>query len=304
MIERFLGEDGRRLRVEALSSQKLVLGNTAIAEELADVCVVEEHTVGVELIEQDTDTNDIYFILSGSVGAIVNGRQIAIRGAGDQVGEMAAIQTAQRRSATIVTLSPTLVAKVSEPNFAAIAGRHPQLYRLIAQELSRRLMERNRLVQSFRQNVRVFIISSVEALPIARAIQEAFEYDPFTCTVWTDGTFRVTSYTVEALEAQIENSDFAIAIAHGDDTASTRGQAWPVPRDNVIFELGMFMGRLGRSRAILMEPREEQVKLPSDLAGIVTIPYRFEAGQDVAALLAPACNRLRAHINAMGPNNG
>ena len=39
------------------------------------------------------------------------------------VGEMAAIQTAQRRSATIVTLSPTLVAKVSEPNFAAIAGR-------------------------------------------------------------------------------------------------------------------------------------------------------------------------------------
>ena len=64
------------------------------------------------------------------------------------------------------------------------------------------------------------------------------------------------------------------------------------------------MGRLGRSRAILMEPREEKVKLPSDLAGLTTIPYRFEKRADVSAFLAPACNALRDHINAFGPNNG
>ncbi|MGB9028161.1 MAG: TIR domain-containing protein, partial [Rhodomicrobium sp.] len=78
---------------------------------------------------------------------------------------------------------------------------------------------------------------------------------------------------------------------------------WPSPRDNVIFELGLFMGRLGRSRAILMEPREEKVKLPSDLSGITTISYRFEKGGDAAALMAPACNALRDHIIALGPNN-
>lgn len=76
------------------------------------------------------------------------------------------------------------------------------------------------------------------------------------------------------------------------------------PRDNIIFELGLFMGRLGRVRAILMEPREEKVKLPSDLAGITTITYRYESGADAAALLATACNKLREHINALGPNNG
>ena len=72
---------------------------------------------------------------------------------------------------------------------------------------------------------------------------------------------------------------------------------------NVIFELGLFMGRLGKARAILMEPREEGVKLPSDLAGITTIPYKYEAGVDAAALMGPACNILREHILRLGPNN-
>jgi predicted nucleotide-binding protein len=49
-----------------------------------------------------------------------------------------------------------------------------------------------------------------------------------------------------------------------------------------------------------MEPRDEKVKLPSDLAGVTTIPYRFEPGGDTAALLAPACNKLRAHILELG----
>jgi len=64
------------------------------------------------------------------------------------------------------------------------------------------------------------------------------------------------------------------------------------------------MGRLGRQRAILMEPRDEKVKLPSDMSGITTIPYRYEAGQDTSALMAPACDRLRAHILKLGPFNG
>jgi CRP/FNR family transcriptional regulator, cyclic AMP receptor protein len=123
--------------------------------------------------------------------------------------------------------------------------------------------------------------------------QNAFEHDPFTTVVWTDGVFRVASYTLESLETQVDNSDFAIAIAHSDDFTESRGAVWPTARDNVIFELGLFMGRLGRARAILMEPRAEKVKLPSDLTGITTIPYRFENGEDAAALLAPACNVLR-----------
>ncbi|MBB2671542.1 UNVERIFIED_ORG: hypothetical protein GGE44_001093 [Rhizobium esperanzae] len=64
-----------------------------------------------------------------------------------------------------------------------------------------------------RDKIRVFIISSVEGLPVACAIQDAFEHDPFTCTVWTDGVFRIANYTMESLEAAIDDSDFAIAVA-------------------------------------------------------------------------------------------
>ncbi|HEY1863265.1 MAG TPA: TIR domain-containing protein [Roseiarcus sp.] len=106
------------------------------------------------------------------------------------------------------------------------------------------------------------------------------------------------------LGGAIDDSDFAIAIAHADDSPTNRGKAWPRPRDNIIFELGLFMGRLGRSRAILMEPRAEKVRLPSDFAGVTTITYGFEKGADVATYLAPACNQLREHISTLGPNNG
>ncbi|MCW1410738.1 MULTISPECIES: TIR domain-containing protein [Rhizobium] len=281
-----------------------MLGNGPLVEEVADHCTIEEYAAGAELMQQESDTNDIYFILAGTVQIVVNGHRVAVRGPGESVGEMAAIQPTQKRSATVVAQTSIVVAKLTEPQFADIASRHPQLYRAIAQELSRRLLERNKLVGVHRDKIRVFIISSVEGLPIARTVQDAFEHDPFTCTVWTDGVFRVANYTMEALEAAVDDSDFAIAIAHADDVTAYRGQDWPSPRDNVILELGLFMGRLGRRRAILMEPRDEKVKLPSDMAGITTVPYRFEPGKDMAALLAPACNRLRDHFKLMGPNNG
>lgn len=72
----------------------------------------------------------------------------------------------------------------------------------------------------------------------------------------------------------------------------------------MVFELGLFMGRLGRQRAILMEPREEKVRLPSDMSGVTTVPYRYEKGRDAVALMAPACDKLRNHILEFGPFNG
>src|SRR3546814_5163 len=180
---------------------------------------------------------------------------------------MAAIEPAQRRAATVCAVTEVVALKIPEPAFHSIACAHPSVYRDIARELSRRLLQRNALIGGYREKVRLFIISSVEALPIARAIQNAFEHDPFKVTIWTDGVFKIANYTLQSLEDEVDNSDFAIAIAHADDLTTVRGMDWPTPRDNVVFELGLFMGRLGRSRAIMMEPREEKVKLPSDQIG-------------------------------------
>lgn len=303
MLGRFEGEQGRRLRIEALSTQKLVGGNRALAEELADAVELRELKSGEVLIEQGGSDNDIYFILTGLFGVAVNGRRIASRIPNDHVGEMVAIEPAQRRAATICAEEDSVVAKISEPAFDALGHRYPELYKYIAKELSRRLMQRNGLVKPTHEKIRVFIISSAEALPVARLVHNALSRDPFDVIMWSEGVFKVTSYTLQTLEDEVDKADFAVAITHGDDVIESRGKEWPAPRDNVIFELGLFMGRLGRQRAILMEPREDKLKLPSDMAGVTTIGYRHVEGDDAASHMAPACNELRSHIKRLGPNN-
>jgi CRP/FNR family cyclic AMP-dependent transcriptional regulator len=62
------------------------------------------------------------------------------------------------------------------------------------------------------------------------------------------------------------------------------------------------MGRIGRHRSLLLEPRGEEVKLPSDLTGITAIAYKNDPS-NVAAAMGPACNRVRDIINDLGPNN-
>jgi predicted nucleotide-binding protein len=50
--------------------------------------------------------------------------------------------------------------------------------------LARRLEQRNALITNIREKIRVFVISSAEALAIARGIETAFDYDSFHVKVW------------------------------------------------------------------------------------------------------------------------
>jgi len=304
MIERFEGDSGRRILVDELSRQKMLAGVPGLAAQVADAGELCEFAADDVIIQQSDYTNDVFLIISGVCDVVINGRRIAKRSAGDHVGEMAAIQPTQARSASVIAEGVVVAVKLSEEAFSALGVQFPQIYLSIAKELSRRLLQRNSNIGAYRERVRVFIISSVEALPIARIIETAFEHDSFFVELWTAGCFKAANYTIDDLEAAVDNADFAIAIAHADDFVESRDEMWPAPRDNVIFELGLFMGRLGRARAILMEPRGRDVKLPSDLAGVTTIPYRFEKGGQNAALMGPACNKLRDHIVALGPMNG
>lgn len=304
MIDRFSGPRGRPNLIEALVLQATVAGNRDLAAVIADHVELIETVEGDRIIAQGGDDNELFLILAGSFEVIVNGRRVAVRGRGDHVGEMVFVEPTQLRSADVVSAENGLIAKLRYDDAAAIAERFPQIYKAIAKTLSRRLLERNKLFGAYREQVRVFIISSSEALDVARAIQTAISAEDILVTVWTDGLFKVSSYVLDILESAIDEADFAIAIAHSDDITIYRDQEWPTPRDNVILELGMFMGRLGRKRAILMEPRGDEVRLPTDLKGITTIRYTFKAGRDSAALIAPACNILRDHIREWGPYNG
>ncbi|MEQ1513792.1 MAG: TIR domain-containing protein [Lysobacteraceae bacterium] len=302
MIERFRGPEGRRRLVGALTKQKMVSGSVALAEALADLAELQEFEPGRALITEGGADNNLFLLLGGSADIIVRGSKVAERTVNDVVGEMAAVDPTMPRSATVLATTAVLAAVITEPQLSELSGQHPEVFRHLAVLMAQKLEQRNELVRGASERTRVFLISSGEAAEIARAVHNALSHDDFDVIPWNEGVFRATSYTLKTLEDEVDKADFAIAIAHDDDTVESRGTNWPAPRDNVIFELGLFMGRLGVDRAILMEPRDEKVKLPSDLAGVTTITYRFDkTDRDRAAKLAPACNRLRDYILEKGP---
>jgi predicted nucleotide-binding protein len=70
---------------------------------------------------------------------------------------------------------------------------------------------------------------------------------------------------------------FAIALLSPDDLAyskeSSPEQAKYRARQNVIFELGFFIGKLGRSRVLAMFDEKNNFEKPSDYDGIIYVPY-------------------------------
>src|SRR2546421_12180916 len=113
MKERFEGAAGRRLLIDALKTQKMVAGNSALAEELARLAEVVEVKAGEKIIHQGASDNGIFFILTGSFNIVVNGKVVAKRGANDHIGEMAAIEPAQSRTASVVADEDSVVCKLS-----------------------------------------------------------------------------------------------------------------------------------------------------------------------------------------------
>lgn len=118
---------------------------------------------------------------------------------------------------------------------------------------------------------RIFIGSSGEGLDVASYIKAELAHY-FDCYLWTDGIFKHNKSALETLVQGASYFDFGIIVATNDDSTKTRGTDHITPRDNIIFELGLFYGRLGASKTFLFQ--EKDSKLPSDMYGITVA--RFE----------------------------
>lgn len=67
--------------------------------------------------------------------------------------------------------------------------------------------------------------------------------------------FRLTMSYLESLLDHLEDTDFGLFIFGQDDLARIRGTEMRIARDNVVFELGLFIGRLGRDRSFILMPK-------------------------------------------------
>ncbi|MFM1772500.1 MAG: hypothetical protein RLZZ71_1642 [Bacteroidota bacterium] len=127
---------------------------------------------------------------------------------------------------------------------------------------------------------KLFIGSSSEELNLAqkaKAILAAdFDVTIWDEKVWDNSVFRINqNFLSDLLKATLQ-FDYGILLGTMDDKVESRGQVLLQPRDNVLFELGLFTGRLGTSKCAFII--DKNIKLLSDFGGLSLA--QFEKGND------------------------
>lgn len=300
MIERFQGETNKRLVQDALLAQFIVNNDGEIADALMNKIELKEFKPGETLITEGASDNDIYLIFAGLVSVRVKDRELARRGATQHVGEMALIDLSAKRSATIVALDETVIAMVTESDFSELASKFPVLWRRLALTLGQRLRDRSNFVRQKNETPRIFVGSSVEGLDIARAIQTGLAHDPLVTQVWTDDVFKASKTSIENLVVTAEGSDFGVLVLGPDDEIKSRDTVFDGPRDNVIFELGLLIGAIGRDRVFIVKEQKSKIKMPTDLLGTTPLEYQPGKPEDLQARVAAVCSEIRKTAAKVG----
>lgn len=122
---------------------------------------------------------------------------------------------------------------------------------------------------------RIFIGSSSEGLSVAERIKEFFEPE-YECYIWNDGVFKYNEGFLETLVKSASLFDFGFMVFAADDMSRIRHREYTTTRDNVLFEYGLFLGRVGLDRAFVLI--EDGVKIPSDLHGVTMLSYKTVEG--------------------------
>ena len=145
----------------------------------------------------------------------------------------------------------------------------------------------------------LFVGSSSEGLRIAEAAQIVLD-EACEVELWTQGIFGLTQGTLESLVLALPSFGFALLVLTADDMTVSRGTQRPAARDNVLFELGLFIGSLGRDRTFMLYDRTSPPALPSDLAGISAATFAPHANGNPEAALGAPCAKIRNAMERLG----
>ena len=130
----------------------------------------------------------------------------------------------------------------------------------------------------FSKKPRVFVGSS--SSPVVRKVVNEFVKQLRTTARvipwWKSPEFRpmtsILSGLLSAVNTSVSEYDFGLFILAADDIVLSKGKQSSTTRDNVLFELGLFLGAYGDERtfAVVQEAQgAKKVKIPSDFGGII-----------------------------------
>jgi hypothetical protein len=95
---------------------------------------------------------------------------------------------------------------------------------------------------------------------------------------------------------QPEKFDFAVMVFGPDDRIETDKGIFEAPRDNVVFELGLFMSQLGTDRTfVVILTGTTQVKVLTDIQGLIWKGYN--PAQGVAKVIKEICDDIKERTN-------
>lgn len=155
--------------------------------------------------------------------------------------------------------------------------------------------------------MRVFIGSTSEAMELVNNVADNLDRanmgKAFKAVPWHERVFAPSSYTLPALIAGGGDCDFAVLLATDDDVTTSRGATAPSPRDNILLEIGLFIGLIGLERTFIAGPRGVKLKLPSDLDGLTRVDYPTRDGDDPSAQARHIVNGISARMHQLGPRS-
>ena len=146
----------------------------------------------------------------------------------------------------------------------------------------------------------VFIGSSStqESLDVAVLLQDDLQQNGVEADVWSHDIFEVGSQTLTELQMVLRRYDFGVMVFWPDDDLTLGRTTYKATRDNVILELGMFLGALGPDRAFILRNQNTTRRL-SDLAGVTVA--EFTPRQNLKAAASAAIKKIRDRIRLSRP---
>src|SRR6187399_2471560 len=143
---------------------------------------------------------------------------------------------------------------------------------------------------------RIFLGSSGKQAKLLQALTRGLE-DVAHVEPWTT-SFNLGTTTLERLLELTREVDFAAFVFAQDDWTTNSPEPAPgqaSPRDNVVFEAGLFGGVLGMRRTFILHAKGS--KLPTDLLGLTCVRYD---GSTAAAVMKVVCEKIRNAIENEG----
>jgi predicted nucleotide-binding protein len=150
---------------------------------------------------------------------------------------------------------------------------------------------------------KVFVASSSESLPLGKLVKNLLSQ---SCLVglWTE-VFEPSHMLLPSIVDLVREYDFGVFVFAPDDISTSRGESESAVRDNVLLELGIFMGALGFQRTFVLVEQGGSLRIPADLQGLLTSTIRVDSMHDSQAVsnneAEAAIRRIEQTILRQGP---